>query len=422
LSKKQSKISILVDTNVLLHCKQLHEIDWLDYFSADEVAVVLCSTVLAELDDRKNDPKTSARARSADKMLSGYEESDDRIASGVNLRFVDLEDDYEGNRDARILRCAKELVEDGVERAVLVTDDGLMRRRARALDVETLAPDAAWMKPSIDEQQKEVNRLEREIAKYKHRAPRLKIGACPLDDSEQPAGGELNLEAIKISAIKTFDSMEKVREEHPRIGLDFAFSGRSRAERYNRDLEKFYQDMQEYIAFAEMYNQVVGRAVALDLTVSNIDGSSPATNVRGGVVLDDGVSCVVEARDFFRWSEGIIDTRTGVLVTLFGKGAIKPQPPERPNPNVFTDPLSLGPGLFAPNDSEIPFEAHHGLTISGQRVDLWARMVDHHDATTVGSVVAIYKHDIPSKPVQWATSVISNELSEPINGKLLLKP
>ena len=133
--------------------------------------------------------------------------------------------------------------------------------------------------------------------------------------------------------------MEDVKRANPGIDLDFAFAGRGQAQRFNKKLQEFLGEMERFLSFAEIYNGLADKAIVLDLVVNNANGTVPANNVRGEVVMDREVLHVVRFRDFERWKNGAIGTEISDLIEDFGIGALKPEPPERPKPNVYHDPL-----------------------------------------------------------------------------------
>lgn len=119
---------IVIDTNILLHCKPLHEFNWLTFFEAKTIEVVLCSTVLEELDEKKNDPAMSDRAKSADRMLRQYEQSKDKIDPGVTLRFEESDSISDAQNDTKILQCARRLAMEENSSVLILTNDSTIPR------------------------------------------------------------------------------------------------------------------------------------------------------------------------------------------------------------------------------------------------------------------------------------------------------
>lgn len=412
---------IVIDTNVLLHCKPLDELRLSEKFSNDSIDIVLCSTVLEELDERKNDAKTSERARSAAQAIRRYLYADGVVSPGVVLRFEEVAFDSEPNRDSRILRHAQDLKKTQGEQIVVLTNDLLMMTRAKVLGVETIEPAPEWMKPSIDDAQREIRRLENEISQFQNRSPRLKVLASGISEPHLEPSADLVSGSLQLSRIGKLNPIEDVKKENPKIDLDFAFAGRSQAQRFNQKLEKFFGDMERFLSFAEIYNGIADKAIAIDLVVDNANGTVPANNVRGEVVMDREVLHVVRFRDFERWKNGALDTEIGDLVQDFGIGVLRPDPPERPKPNIYNDPFPAA-AIWQPNIPDVPFEPHFSLEPSERRVSFWAKTVDHHDHLRVGYVVVIYHDKLPETPVQWTTSIISDELPKPVTGKIVLRP
>lgn len=412
---------IIIDTNVLLHCKPLHELGLPETFSTESIKIVLCSTVLEELDERKNDSKTSERAKSAAQTISRYLSADGIVSPGVTLLFEEVASDSESNRDSRILQHAGQLKGAESEQIFVLTNDLLMMMRAKAHGVETIEPRPEWMKPSIDDAQREIRRLENENSQFRNRSPKLKVLVSGISEPYFEPSVDLVLGSLQLSRIGQLDPIEDVKKENPEIDLDFALAGRIQAQQFNYELKKFFSEMERFLSFAEIYNVVADKAIAIDLVVENINGTVPASNVRGEVFLDSEVLYVVRFRDFERWKNGAIGFEIGGLIKSFGQGVLRPDPPERPKPNIYHDPFPAR-ASFQPNIPDVPFEPHFSLEPSERRVSFWAKTIDHHDHLRVGSVVVIYRDKLPEAPVQWTTSTISDELPNPVKGKIVLRP
>ena len=78
-----------VDTNLLLHFKVFEGINWTNLLNDKEVVLVICPTVLDEIDKHKDSAKGKVRnrAKAIYKILSDY--LDGRKFNGIDLIFCD---------------------------------------------------------------------------------------------------------------------------------------------------------------------------------------------------------------------------------------------------------------------------------------------------------------------------------------------
>lgn len=410
---------IIIDTNILLHCKPLDELNWIDHFGTGAVDVVLCSTVLEELDDKKNDPSTSDRAKAADRMLRRYEEADDQIAPGVTLRFVESDSVSESQNDSKIIRCAQRLSESENNSVVILTNDSLMRRRARTYSIKVVAPTPEWMKPSIDQSARKIQQLEKQLSKLQNRTPKLKILVTTGPISNPTS--KITQPRAQFSEIDIDGAITEIKAENPKIDPDFSDFDAYRVRRFNRDLESYFVQMERFLQFANSVNSILERTIVMQIWLCNKDGSVPANNVRGEVKFDDSVLHVTTPTLWNRWKDGHSDKETKDLVELFGDGMEPPEKPARPREIEIPNFLSSGmiyPPLHTLN-RQIDF--HTSLNASGRKIEVWAKSVDHCDQLKIGSAMVIFEESYPSQPVQWPTSVISDELPDHCRGKILLK-
>lgn len=166
-----------VDTNLLLHFKVFEGINWTKLLNDKEVVLVICPTVLDEIDKYKDSAKGKVRnrAKSIYKILSNY--LDGRKFNGIDLIFCDQgiidpsTSTYSyGREDEYIIAAAKAFSCEG--RKVIVSFDIGMKFRAKQADLDFKMPDDTTtnrLSQEPTEEEKRIKELEREILQYKNR-------------------------------------------------------------------------------------------------------------------------------------------------------------------------------------------------------------------------------------------------------------
>ncbi|MEZ5406493.1 MAG: PIN domain-containing protein [Acidimicrobiales bacterium] len=144
-------VRAILDTNIYLHYKPLHDILWLNVLDAPSVRVIVPLAVVRELDDKKNYASGRLSRRADDRLKLLRKLLDDGrgptaipkrrgVTIEVPLGFDDLD---RRNVDEAILTVTSMLNGRGSPGAILVTGDYSMQLRARAqgLDVKILEDD-----------------------------------------------------------------------------------------------------------------------------------------------------------------------------------------------------------------------------------------------------------------------------------------
>lgn len=177
----------VIDTNFLLGSVQLKDIDWRNELGCSDVALIVCMTVVRQL-DRQKAPRLRDRART---RLAQIESADGtEIAPQVTLT-IDRNDFRDQQfpthlspniEDDRILLHALNYAADS--NVVLVTRDAGLRIKAKAAGLQVLGLDQYADEPTTTEQESELRKLRTENAALRDQMPRLRV-ECTIASSHK---------------------------------------------------------------------------------------------------------------------------------------------------------------------------------------------------------------------------------------------
>jgi len=277
---------VVVDTNVMLHCKPLAELPWTQ-LGAGRVDVLLVDPVLAELDawkSRGNDARAK-RARSLLPLLRQLLDAPDltielaghhgrlRLRMPSGTQQAPVADDADG----AIVSAAEHAAVDGSNVLLLTRDVGTaLRARRRGVTYRLLPPeDAEWnAKPeAVDADHAET---ARKLKEYERQRPELRAVAhaagADIGDSTMtvwvPATAK-KLDAGDVVRTWAAEEFEKPKWRHRDLDDDY----------WNRQLERLDKDVTLLVLKRVVFGPIV------ELTIHN-DGSVNADDVQIEVITD----------------------------------------------------------------------------------------------------------------------------------------
>ena len=173
---------LFLDTNVLVQCKPLEELDWLKWREFDEIQLIISRPVQSELDDQKNkgNDRLARRARRASSLLKEIITSDHghklirdlnptvKVSVRLDLRpepslSNDLDYDHADDRLVGIVKAFAAVERHPAPR--LLTHDVGPMASARAVGVTIKSvPDDWLLPPEPSEADKRIRLLEAEVA------------------------------------------------------------------------------------------------------------------------------------------------------------------------------------------------------------------------------------------------------------------
>jgi hypothetical protein len=195
-----SIINFFVDTNLLVQCRPLEQLDWSPWASFEEVRLIVSSPVIREIDYRKNkgNDRVGNRARAASAMFREIlkdgqkivRDSDPRVILSVepqHLYSKELEDrlNYQ-ERDDQLLGTVYEFSQHNQGGDVwLLTHDTIPLYTAQSLGlVAVMIPDDWLLPPENTESEKELAALKAENARLKKAEPSFAIRCLDGAESE----------------------------------------------------------------------------------------------------------------------------------------------------------------------------------------------------------------------------------------------
>lgn len=168
-----------LDTNLLMHFKVFEGIDWPMMLGDKDYSLIICPTVLDEIDKHKDNSTKSRkrnRAKAVFKILSDY--LDGKSKNNVNLDFcydspnVDINSSqYNGAReDDYIIAYATAFNKSG--RKVVVSNDIGMKFRAKKAGLDFLMPESSpqnLLSHEPTEEELLIKELQSKVYKYENR-------------------------------------------------------------------------------------------------------------------------------------------------------------------------------------------------------------------------------------------------------------
>ena len=233
-------LHLFPDTNVFIECRPLEQLDWSRWSEFDEVHLVVCQTVLHEIDGQKNYHRRTRvrnRARAAFSMFAklaksgGTEHLTIRQSKPTVKLFLQLpglpspklkdvlDYSYPDNKIVGHLYAYAEQHSDADVR--LLTHDAGPTMSARNLELSVETVDESWrLPPEHSDTERENARLKDEIAKLRKAEPEFSI-TCVDDLGDEveflrqgwSAYGPLTDDEID-------DLIQKLKRQHP-IATDF---------------------------------------------------------------------------------------------------------------------------------------------------------------------------------------------------------
>lgn len=413
---------LFLDTNILLHYKPLREIDWKSVANAKAVRLVLCSPVLDELDDKKNDAKTAERARSAISQLKQIERAQGHVRNDVTLELVSDDEEANGNRDAAIIRRVKDYCgEHEGQRMAVVSDDYNMGLRCKTKGVECIELDDQWRKPVEDENARKARQLQEKLQRLENRLPELSVAAFHTNQNgeqrefSQTLNPEVPAPDIERELVAVKQKWRKAappREPSTR-GLAIGFLKQAyepgEIARYNKDLEAFYEAYREYMLAVHEAEKERARSIIFDLWLWN-SGGQPASEIKVTVSFPDLFSKVL-SKEKASW----------------------PSPPSPPDPPRGKYSAMLGLGKFRiPNITDrlrhltLP-DLHRNVSDpdirrgSGYKVTVGVRSLMHKSGCNLGSFIATFNSWDVVRPFEAEYTIFVQELPDLTEGEILFR-
>lgn len=239
-------VYLFPDTNVLVQCRTLHELDWTAWRKFDEVHLIITRPVQSEIDDHKNKggDRLARRARKASSLLrdiiiSGRGYSLVRPADPVVKLFIkpELRPSQELTETLDYSRPDDKLVgivhafahqNPGINTRLLTHDTGPMASAQMVGLAITPVPDDWLLPPEPSESDKRIRSLEAEVARLKETEPRFSIACVSAEGNKLT---KLELDMAHYEAITPAELSTLIEVLTRRFPLATEFGPGKRAER-----------------------------------------------------------------------------------------------------------------------------------------------------------------------------------------------
>jgi len=428
----KDSISVFPDTNIFLHFPPISNIDWLGICGSNSVEIVVCLTVINELDDKKSEPRLAARASRAIKEIRDASKSGEEIRKGVSVMVFNREarrEDFPDNssydnKDDRIVHAVNLYKSEMPSRPVaILTGDYGMELRAEGADIVVIQIDPSLrLKHPKDELTKKYHEAITELNSLKNRQPKLttslsKPGSPPgpprditfeVPSIPPPLDIEAEMRGIKKLYPKKNDP--KLPKNSLNLGIealsvDFPIA---RA-RYNSSLEKFYKKYREHLEMVETISRMKTQSFEFDIWLSN-EGN--------GIASDIDVVIKFPSEVLFIFEKGRKDAE------LLEMELKPPEPPEQPNHNDF---LRIGKIYQRDMSHLLDYDLPRDLVASGVSVEKEAGLikvhrnfirVKHGHNVCLGKFIGVFGPESKIKPFKAQYTISTSELPEKDEGNL----
>ncbi len=320
------------DTNVFLHYKRLEQIDWFSLIEAERILIVLPPVIFRELNkhkDTNHSPKLRKRARTVLADFGALFQSEFKVTLRQDVDLECVSADPQIDFPANQLRV--ELQDDFLLASVLeyrlkhpetdcrlVTADVGLSLKARQHRILTVSMAETFKLPEDeDPNEKRIKELEAQLRELNYRSPEIKL--CFEDNS---AFSQCTVSKPVEDTLAVVErEMMKIKDRYPRISLPiekiraekhsvssaagdavrvipqsgYVFNLRDplfwpepkEVERYNNELDKFYEAYKKYWQGWPKHKNRVLRTFCLRMVIMN-QGTAPADDMDVLLHFPDG--------------------------------------------------------------------------------------------------------------------------------------
>lgn len=303
-----------LDTNTFLHFRSFDEIDWCKLLETKNVTLVVCSTVIKELDDKKNiakDDKIRERAKNVLSKVESFVLGTNGIAikDNVQLLYATNEPKIDWNASGLDFSIANDRIIATIlcqtyqnkEQSILITNDTGLRLKARAKGIKYYRLPEELRLPLVkSEEEKEIIKLKRELEKYRNKIPELSLalftqqGPTELIKFTLQGIGNFNATEAKARA-QTIGKRLAYNEKTPEGIIKFNQPSENEIARYKHDLEVYIKEYEKFLGDTWKYETFRARTVEITFILLN-KGNCPGEDIDVFCHLPDGLE-VFEKND-----------------------------------------------------------------------------------------------------------------------------
>lgn len=278
---------VVLDTNIYLHCKDIEHIDWCKLLHADAVEIIVPLIVLNEIDKHKDShpvAKIKKRARAVSKKLYEYffNSNNEEAVIKENVTISSYAPDvkphdygFEANRqDQYLIASILNLKEEHNQDIVLVSADNGALLLAKNKGIKAMRmPDKFRLPDEKTKDEKEIDKLKRELTSIKNVMPKLNVSIN--NNLKSP----FRLKATTLE-IPTPKSLEEIEAKYSPIATGkkgLGYLGTYNIERkYEEDYNKYISEYQQYLLTLESLRDLI--IVEMNIVIVN-QGGAPAKDI-----------------------------------------------------------------------------------------------------------------------------------------------
>lgn len=291
MEQKDQPVLLFIDTNVLLHCRSLDQLDFGELAIPQEVVVAIANPVVHELDRLKYDPRERPRMRATaalnliGDLLGG---GDPVMRNGIRVLHITArlpdeavppEFDFRNVDDQIVIFALQAHKERRYSAVKVLTNDLSMRLRAMGQGIDAFSPPSSWRLPAEPD---ETTLLREKIRSMESARPRLTLGFA----NEQ---GHYKAPDLRILLPDRGCFLAERERQAPKPDkanmVAFLFPElphlariRERVDQYESLVESYYMRCAQYYEAVESYNRWLEEHVELAPVLRNL-GAAPANDI-----------------------------------------------------------------------------------------------------------------------------------------------
>lgn len=307
-----------IDTNSLIHYTLFTEVDWLTELNLDEIELVICSTVLHELDEKKlsaNSEDLRNRCRKIVSKLGEFESGSlirDKVKIIFSIQDLNIDWDKEGLNfrilDDRII--ATILSDEDFGHCSIITADLGLKLKAESRKINTLKlGDHLLVEVIQNKKNKEIIKLREKIASLEDMHPKVTLKI--LDNEEQKEFIKFNIiQSPEYNDEKTQEELKNIEKELKYSPPNFELRGPSviavsaftqipekeEIERYETDVKNYIEKLNKYYNNKHKFGVIKSRSFELNLILCN-ESSKTANEINIDLHFPDGFN-IIESADY----------------------------------------------------------------------------------------------------------------------------
>jgi len=417
-----------IDSNSFLHYRMFTDINWNKVTNSSSVLLIVCPAVLRELDQKKFSAyDINIRNRSQQvisKMLEmKTSKTINKIKKTLDLMFISNEPSIDWKKEGLSAQIPDDRIiasilgqKNNFKNIILVTSDIGLTLKASNKGIKCISlPDEYRLNIKKDKKQKEIEKLRNKITVLENRLPILKLKI--LADNEPANFIKVTLNQITAPSEDELAEKSKVIKNELKykpspktsdIFTDLLPYPKVEIERYEKDLDKYIEEMLKYYKKEYKFKELQSRIIKLKFVIIN-SGNLPAEDIDIFMHFPDG---------FVMFSEDELPKKP--------KEPEKPIPPRTQQEMIFnfqkslipSFPSSYIPSIITPNINRNLSSGPKIRKTNSYEVKYGLDKLKHGIQKYLKPVYILFESIDLAKSFKISYSILADNLPEPSNGNL----